>query len=1043
MLVEVVMKRASLIVVICVLVSLSFIGLRFLPDARATTLFVGGVGPGNYTTIQVAIDDANPGDTIYVFNGDYSEKIRINKTLTLMGENREATIIQGNAWDDVIYVSADWVNITGFNVRYGGMWFFDSAIELDSVRNCLIANNNITSNYMDGIVLTNSESNSVVDNIFYDNYGRGVALRSSSKNVVANNHAVSNYGPSVSLILSQGNVITNNTLLDNPEGVSLLESANNTIAGNMIVNDPAQVNVIGLLISHSANNTMTSNTMIENGIFILGDSVEHWNTHTIDTSNTVNGKPVYYWKDVVGGEIPSGAGEVILANCTGVLIENQNVNSGSVGIELGFSSDNTIVNNSGSFNNVHGIYVAFSDRNTITGNNASLTSNGDGIHVEFSNGSSITGNTAHSNIYGIFTDYSGNSTISSNTVSGNDHGIGLRYSDNSTVTQNDAVHNHWGVSLGASYNNTIANNDIEENWHGIALWISKGNIVAGNSVVLSDFYGIYFGGAVSDVLTNNTMIENGIFILGDSVEHWNTHTIDTSNTVNGKPVYYWKDVVGGEIPSGAGEVILANCTGVLIENQNVNSGSVGIELGFSSDNTIVNNSASFNNVHGMYLHESLNNVIIDNNASSSDYRAGIYLDDSRGNTVRGNSAYANFREGITLDHSHGNQVINNTVSGNGGGISLEYSDGDTIASNVVSDNSGYGIALYYSDGNWVYHNHLVDNSPQAYDNRDTNTWDDGYPSGGNYWSDYIGVDQMRGPNQNLPGSDGIGDTSYWIDADSVDRYPLMFPFGKYHSPPTRLQASLSGEGLENVTLSWFVSQNDGNALKPVFGYEIFRNTTYDRGCQDYEHIAFLPNGTSEFVDINRGEGDPNNYFYRVCAKGPYNYSACSLDQAAKFTRPLMEGPSLVSIPLLQSNTSIERVLQTVNWDKAWYFDSFLQEWQWNMKDKTYSRGLLNVDHTMGLWVSVTEESNLTVAGVVPIQTVMHLSKGWNLVSFPSFNADYGVSNVMAEIGAWRVEGYEPMAPFHLRVFTDGEALQAGCGYWIGLKADAVWVVPAS
>jgi hypothetical protein len=57
-----------------------------------------------------------------------------------------------------------------------------------------------------------------------------------------------------------------------------------------------------------------------------------------------------------------------------------------------------------------------------------------------------------------------------------------------------------------------------------------------------------------------------------------------------------------------------------------------------------------------------------------------------------------------------------------------------------------------------------------------NVWDDGYPSGGNYWSDYKGIDVKSGPNQDQPRSDGIGDTPYVIDANNQDRYPLMNPY---------------------------------------------------------------------------------------------------------------------------------------------------------------------------------------------------------------------------------------------------------------------------
>lgn len=63
---------------------------------------------------------------------------------------------------------------------------------------------------------------------------------------------------------------------------------------------------------------------------------------------------------------------------------------------------------------------------------------------------------------------------------------------------------------------------------------------------------------------------------------------------------------------------------------------------------------------------------------------------------------------------------------------------------------------------------------QVYSFASTNIWDAGYPSGGNYWNDYVGVDEMRGPNQNIEGSDGIGDSAYTIRApNNIDRYPLM------------------------------------------------------------------------------------------------------------------------------------------------------------------------------------------------------------------------------------------------------------------------------
>jgi len=159
------------------------------------------------------------------------------------------------------------------------------------------------------------------------------------------------------------------------------------------------------------------------------------------------------------------------------------------------------------------------------------------------------------------------------------------------------------------------------------------------------------------------------------------------------------------------------------------------------------------------------------------------------------------------------------------------------------------------------------------------------------------------------------------------------------------------------------------------------------------------------------------------------------------TRSLAPGPNLVSIPLIQSNASIETVLQTVEYDKAWYYDSSSQEWKWHMTFKKHRRDMWDFNHTVGFWVNVTEDSNLTVAGVVPAQTTMTLHAGWNLVSFPAFNTTYTVSDLKAEVGATRVEGFDGSAfPHFLRTLGDVEVLQAGQAYWVRVEADMVWTV---
>ena len=129
-------------------------------------------------------------------------------------------------------------------------------------------------------------------------------------------------------------------------------------------------------------------------------------------------------------------------------------------------------------------------------------------------------------------------------------------------------------------------------------------------------------------------------------------------------------------------------------------------------------------------------------------------------------------------------------------------------------------------------------------------------------------------------------------------------------PPTDFTAELSGDGSENVTLTWQLSPDDGQSFMSVISYLVFRNLWYNEEGAGYSLLGVAPNGTNTYVDAYAGEGDPWwHYFYRVCALDTNGTSVCASDQAGKFARPLMAGPNLVSVPLVQANESPETVLQ--------------------------------------------------------------------------------------------------------------------------------------
>jgi parallel beta-helix repeat protein len=201
----------------------------------------------------------------------------------------------------------------------------------------------------------------------------------------------------------------------------------------------------------------------------------------------------------------------------------------------------------------------------------------------------------------------------------------------------------------------------------------------------------------------------------------------------------------------------------------------GISLRYSNNNTIIDNNAAGNLGYGITLLYSNDNIVMGNNASEG-YEAGILLGDSNYNTITGNSG--GFRRGIWLSSSINNTISDNEFINNGYyGIHLESSSYNTFTGNNVSNSQTCNIVLSSSSNNIIYHNNFNIIMMSAFDDGD-NIWDNGYPSGGNYWSDYTGSDIYYGPNQDILGADGIGDTPYPITGDSnQDNYPFMNPNG--------------------------------------------------------------------------------------------------------------------------------------------------------------------------------------------------------------------------------------------------------------------------
>src|SRR5271157_1971262 len=438
-----------------------------------------------------------------------------------------------------------------------------------------------------------------------------------------------------------------------------------------------------------------------------------------------------------------GYHDVWLNSSSGNSISGNNITMGESGIWLESSSNNSISGNNITNKGDYGIILESSNYTSISGN----TLTGSGLYVADSYQNSVVNNTVNGKPLNYLEGASGltvsddagqvilvsceNITVESCSLSQTNYGIEFWETSNSTISGNNITNNLYGFGILLTYSpgSNIFRNNITNNGWGICLDSCSGNDISGNNITNNDN-----GILLTDSSSNNTISENNITAQ-----------------------------VGGY-----GIVLYSSANYNFISGNNITSNSEGVWIRSSINNSISGNNVTGNGLGILLYDSSTNNSVSGNNITNNGYGASLELG-STYNSIFGNNIADNVRYGMWLDSD------SNVISGN----------------NITSNN--IGISLYSCSNNSIFHNRFVNNIIQANFTSDSvNTWDNGYPSGGNYWSDYNGTDVYSGVYQNETGKDLIGDTPYVIDSNNIDHYPLVNP--PVVVPPPKLVGDLNGDG---------------------------------------------------------------------------------------------------------------------------------------------------------------------------------------------------------------------------------------------------------
>lgn len=578
----------------------------------------------------------------------------------------------------------------------------------NTVFQCMIENNSYT-----GIELYISDENNISDCTVSNNRNLGISLGGADKNLIQDCSLLSD-SDLIGLGDSSENIIENVHLTSmNGFGCQIDESNDNSIRNSTFNGNSTKG--VSLLDSNSVE--IVNNEFYNCGVLMNEGGYGALGGYNI-SENLVNGRPLLYLENKDNATINITAGQIILVNCSDILVTNKTLTDTSAGLQVFNSHDCTFINNNCSDCYIGGPVILSYNCTFINNkyNDCDI-----GGRVELSDNALFKGCKCNKN---------------------KKEGLYILNSDGIAIDDCEFNNNNAdGIYISQSRNSLLCDNVIDSNaGNGVYVIYSDNCIMKSNCMRKNKEYGVYSYYTWAR-LYSNTFEKCGVRLYPDSEVQWTKCEIPTNNTVNGRPLFYLKNTNGGTINTPAGQIIIINCTNIVVKAQDLSESTLSLSISGSGNISLVNLICNKNGDYGVNINDVMNIVFKNCSADNNEYygflcsRASnitfencsfsnngidgiyiynsdiLYIKDCEGNNndiglnsycdwvdIRGSFFNSNQESGIYLTNSANcnsyNRIQNCTFLSNGNGAYIYYYFLFIFQDCVFKDNQDSGLRLY-------------------------------------------------------------------------------------------------------------------------------------------------------------------------------------------------------------------------------------------------------------------------------------------------------------------------------------------------------------